>query len=95
MKSKKLDNGLQSRVRSYLEWLHDKQLKSKKHESTLLTALSANLRSELVCLINGRVVAQISFFEEFTKHFNTNVAYALHEQVFGPEEIVFHENTIG
>ncbi|CAD8197993.1 unnamed protein product [Paramecium pentaurelia] len=95
LKRKKIDVSLTSRVTSYLEWLQFSYAKSQQHESTVIDSLSANLKSEVICLINSKIIEKIPFFETFSKDLLSNIAYRLQEKVFGPEEIIFEQGSLG
>ncbi|CAD8086476.1 unnamed protein product [Paramecium sonneborni] len=94
IRQKNIPKELQSRVKNYLEWLAGSAQIARNYEQYVLRSLSANLKTEIVCLLNGRILHKVQLFsKEFTPQLINKLVYVLNEQILGPEEYVFKENS--
>ncbi|CAD8071087.1 unnamed protein product [Paramecium primaurelia] len=95
IRQKSIPKELQSRVKNYLEWLAGSAQIARNYEQYVLKSLSANLKTEIVCLLNGRILHKVQLFsKEFTPQLINKLVYVLNEQILGPEEYVFKENSL-
>ncbi|CAD8068161.1 unnamed protein product [Paramecium primaurelia] len=95
IKQKSIPKELQSRVKNYLEWLAGSAQIARNYEQYVLRSLSANLKTEIICLMNGRILHKVQLFsKEFTPQLINKLVYVLNEQILGPEEYIFKENSL-
>jgi potassium voltage-gated channel Eag-related subfamily H protein 6/hyperpolarization activated cyclic nucleotide-gated potassium channel 2 len=82
-----------NRVKNYLEWLEGSAQIAKNSESVILNNLSANLHTEIIALLHGRILKQVNLISrEFSPQLRNKMVYVLKEQLLGPEEYIFKEN---
>jgi hypothetical protein len=65
---------------------------ARTYEQQLIENLSANLKMEIVSLINGRIIRSIDFLtKNHTEVFTYRLAFLLTEKIHGPEEFILNE----
>ncbi|KAM3128378.1 hypothetical protein pb186bvf_019506 [Paramecium bursaria] len=95
IKQKNVTKNLQGRVRNYLEWLAGSEQIARNHELQVLNNLSSNLKTEIINLLNTRILSGIKIIEsQFSQILLRKIVFILKERIQGPEEYVFVENQI-
>ncbi|CAD8078528.1 unnamed protein product [Paramecium primaurelia] len=87
---------LQSRVRNYLKYYYEQQVKGNKQEiNSIIEKLSYNLKQELLEDVQIRAITCVEFF---TKNFQPStihqIACRMNIQQYTPREIIFQSNSI-
>jgi hypothetical protein len=81
LKQKEINIDLSSRVKNYVRWLEDQEQIARNLEQQLLEDLSSNLKNEITCLVNGKIIDQILFLKDrFSISLLTKVIFAFKEQ---------------
>ncbi|CAD8177571.1 unnamed protein product [Paramecium octaurelia] len=96
MNSNEVSSQLQSRVRNYLKYFYEQQLKGNNTEiHSILEKLSYNLKQELLEDVQIRAVMCVEFF---TKNFQQStiheIACRMKIQQFTPREIVYQQHSL-
>ncbi|CAD8093113.1 unnamed protein product [Paramecium sonneborni] len=96
MNSNEVSLQLQSRVRNYLKYYYEQQVKGNKQEiNQIIEKLSYNLKQELLEDVQIRAITNVDFF---TKNFQPStihqIACRMNIQQYTPREIVFQSNSI-
>ncbi|CAD8181804.1 unnamed protein product [Paramecium pentaurelia] len=96
MNSNEVSLQLQSRVRNYLKYYYEQQVKGNKQEiNSIIEKLSYNLKQELLEDVQIRAINCVEFF---IKNFQTStihqIACRMSIQQYTPREIIFQSNSI-
>lgn len=53
-----------------------------------------NLKTEVICFLNGRILNSVLLIKKtFSEDLIKKLVYVMKEQILGPEEFVFKENS--
>ncbi|CAD8178796.1 unnamed protein product [Paramecium pentaurelia] len=96
MNSNEVSLQLQSRVRNYLKYYYEQQVKGNNTEiNSIIEKLSYNLKQELLEDVQIRAVTCVDFF---TKNFQSStiqeIACRMNIQQFTPREIIYQQNSV-
>lgn len=95
MKRKNVPKELQARVRKYIEYTLDPGKTNQIDEKILFQTLSKNLQDEITVFINGNIIKQYEFlYKIFSSDLLLKISFYIHENIYGPEEVIISENAI-
>ncbi len=90
MQKNKMNNDIQTKIKSYIEYLLEEESGTKQEQEEFLGIVPEHMRREILIEINSKVLVQNFIFNiNFSLAFLNNVSYKLQEKIFGPGEIVF------
>ncbi|KAM3135294.1 hypothetical protein pb186bvf_012592 [Paramecium bursaria] len=93
MKQKQVDRVLQSRIKSYLEWLVNQEQIARKYEQITISNLSSNLKHEILIQVQGKFVKNLHFIiNNFPQSIVKKISFLLTEKIHGPEEYIFQDD---
>ena len=90
MSENTIDFELRGRVRSYLQYFMHKESNHKKQEE-ILNKLTEALKNEVIFEANSKYLFEIPLFSKnFSINFIENLAFAIKQVRYSPEEYIFH-----
>ena len=90
MQRRGLTKAVQSKVKKYMELIHENEDGINKEEAEILDQLSGNLREEIFKQINGKFLNQAKIFSDnFHSKLLSALSLILEEKTFYPQEVIF------
>ena len=94
MNKKRINFDLRMRIRKYLEYVwKEEQSQNSYEENLIIDKLSSYLKKELLLETNGKILAQIPFFNKnFSNETLRKLVYRLEETHFMPGDIIYEKS---
>jgi hypothetical protein len=93
MGKRNINKSLQSKVKRYLEYMHEEEMYGYQRGTDLITGLSNKLQDELCEELYGKILKELRIFNEnkFSPQLLKKVAIKVQEITFAPGDIIFLE----
>lgn len=90
MRIRKVDKGLQMRIKRYMEYMHDENISGFHRGEGLLEYISPRLKNELMENIYAKYIMNISILKNnFSDAFLKKLALKFEEKTYSPEDIIY------
>lgn len=93
MRKRNLNKTLQSKIKRYLEYMHEEELYGYQRGTDLIQGLSNKLQEEMCEDLYGKILKNLRVFKEnkFTHELLRKVALKVQEITFAPGDVIFLE----
>ena len=87
---KNIDNDLRIRIRKYLEYLYEEKNAMMKEGHSVVSNLSASLKTEIFQRLNGEIIVNIPvLINNFSLKLLSSLTLIMNEISFTPEDFIF------
>lgn len=96
MKKRNVNKSLQSKIKRYLEYMHEEEMYGYQRGTDLIAGLSNKLQDELCEELYGKILKELKIFKEnnFSAQFLKKVALKVSEITFAPGDILYLEREL-
>lgn len=93
MNKRNINKPLQSKIKRYLEYMHEEEMYGYQRGTELIANLSNKLQDELCEELYGKILKELKIFKEndFSPQFLRKVALKVSEVTFAPGDIIYLE----
>ena len=92
---KEIPKEIRMKVRHYLEYVWTSKKEIKIEEGEVMEILNENLRDKLTLYLNGRILKNISFFEDFQLEFLSEITFSFYSMAFMIDDNIIVEGDPG
>ena len=92
MKKRKINKNIQVKIKKYMEYMYEEELKEGLSETAneMISSLPNQLKNELNIDLYSKLLSTIPVFQNFSNEFIENLSLKAVEMKFIPGEIIFN-----